>query len=469
MSLLHTVYQVVMSLVIVIAIFNLIIFVHELGHFVAAKWRGVHIDRFQIWFGRPLWKREINGVQYGLGWIPAGGFVALPQMAPMEAIEGKTAAATPLPPIKPLDKIIVAFAGPLFSMLLAVACAIVVSWVGKPADFIASTEVGFVQQGSPAERAGLQVGDTIVAINGEPVDGFLGSLDSVRERIILSEGRDIVFTVRRPGTAGTLDLHSGWTTDATRWYQRSGLREVGIEPAGQAVVAEVVPNSPAARAGLAAGDRIAAVDGVKLHSPEQLSQHLEGKQWGEVTLTVVRGDRTLEVAVRPATPSEPPGRKPMLGVLWGPGGEVDTTIIRPSPRKQVVDSLRMMWVTIAKVSSPDSSIGVDHLSGPIGIAKVKFQLLQMKDGWRRVLAFLVLFNVNLAVLNLMPFPVLDGGHITLAALEWLFRRPVKARFLEVLQMAFAIALISLMLYVTSKDIGDEFGHGNKPPEIKFAP
>ena len=96
------------------------------------------------------------------------------------------------------------------------------------------------------------------------------------------------------------------------------------------------------------------------------------------------------------------------------------------------------------------SIGVDHLSGPIGIAKAKFQLLQMEDGWRRVLAFLVLFNVNLAVLNMMPFPVLDGGHITLALLESAFRRPVKARFLEVLQMGFAIALIGLMLYVTSR-------------------
>ena len=104
----------------------------------------------------------------------------------------------------------------------------------------------------------------------------------------------------------------------------------------------------------------------------------------------------------------------------------------------------------------------------IGIAKMKYRLLQMKDGWRRVLAFMVLFNVNLAVLNMMPFPVLDGGHITLACLEAVFRRPVKARFLEVLQMGFAIALICLMLYVTSKDIGDGFGRSEGPKEIRFA-
>src|SRR6187431_2693426 len=111
--------QVLLLIFIVLTNFNIIIFVHELGHFLAAKWRGLQIDRFQIWFGTPIWKKEVNGVQYGLGWIPAGGFVALPQMAPMEALEGGNKDGKPLAPITPLDKIIVAFAGPLFSILLA--------------------------------------------------------------------------------------------------------------------------------------------------------------------------------------------------------------------------------------------------------------------------------------------------------------------------------------------------------------
>lgn len=467
MELLKAILTVTILILVVIAIFNVIIFVHELGHFFAAKWRGLVIDRFQIWFGKPIWKKEINGVQYGMGWIPAGGFVALPQMAPMEALEGANDRDEPLAPIKPLDKIIVAFAGPLFSMLLALACAVLVWAFGKPADFIASTEVGFIAKGSPAESAKLQVGDEIVSINGNKVDGFLGSLDSVTEQIILSEGKRITFGVKRPGVDGVLKLDSGWETPETKWFQRSGLREVGIEPASESLVGEVIPGSPADKAGLQVEDLITHVDGLQLHSPGQLSQHLEDGDWGEVELTVKRGGETLTVKVKPERPSTPPGRNPMLGVRWGPGSEVDTTIVHPGPGKQVIDSLRMMYVTIVKVISPDSSIGVDHLSGPIGIAKAKFQLLQMEDGWRRVLAFMVLFNVNLAVLNMMPFPVLDGGHITLASLEALFRRPVKARFLEVLQMGFAIALICLMLYVTSKDIGDEFGRGEGPAEIKF--
>src|SRR4051812_34271452 len=141
----------------VIVIFNLMIIVHELGHFLAARWRGLVIEKFGIWFGKPLWKKTINGVEYSLGCIPAGGFVALPQLAPMEVMEGKV--ETPrdqLPPISALDKIIVAFAGPLFSMLLAVVFAVVVWQVGRPVGEAEGTKfVGEVTPKSPAAEAGI--------------------------------------------------------------------------------------------------------------------------------------------------------------------------------------------------------------------------------------------------------------------------------------------------------------------------
>src|ERR1700738_471277 len=126
--------RVVLIIIEVILIFNLLIIVHELGHFLAARWRGLQIDKFGVWFGKPLWKKTIKGVEFSLGCIPAGGFVLLPQMAPMEGVEGKTTNVREnLPAIKPLDKIIVAFAGPLFSFLLAVLFALIVWAVGRPA------------------------------------------------------------------------------------------------------------------------------------------------------------------------------------------------------------------------------------------------------------------------------------------------------------------------------------------------
>ena len=118
----------------VLLLFNLLIGVHELGHFLAARWRGLKVDRFAIWFGKPIWKKKINGVEYALGWIPAGGYVALPQMATMEVIEGKArrAPTSRCRMFPPLDKIIVAFAGPLFSFVLAIVFAVIVWGVGKP-------------------------------------------------------------------------------------------------------------------------------------------------------------------------------------------------------------------------------------------------------------------------------------------------------------------------------------------------
>src|SRR5438309_4394551 len=115
----------------VVLLFNLLIVVHELGHFLAARWRGLYIEKFGIWFGKPLWKKTINGVQYSLGSIPFGGFVALPQLAPMDLIEGKADVdRARLPKISAFDKIIVAFAGPLFSFLLAVVFAMFIWMVG---------------------------------------------------------------------------------------------------------------------------------------------------------------------------------------------------------------------------------------------------------------------------------------------------------------------------------------------------
>src|SRR6185436_4044651 len=172
-SLLETL-RVIGLIILVLMVFNLMIIVHEWGHFLAARWRGLKIEKFYVWFGKPLWKKTFNGVEYGLGSIPMGGFVALPQMAPMDTIEGKSDEPREvLPPISPLDKIIVAFAGPLFSFLLALFFACIVWKVGKPEQNLPeSTTVGWVDPDGPAAKSGLRPGDKILEIDDHPVHSY---------------------------------------------------------------------------------------------------------------------------------------------------------------------------------------------------------------------------------------------------------------------------------------------------------
>lgn len=453
----------------VILSFNVMIFIHELGHFLAARWRGLQIDRFQVWFGKPIWSKTVNGVQYGLGWIPAGGFVALPQLAPMETIEGERSSDQPLPPISPWDKIIVAIAGPIFSLLLALAIGLIVWKVGKPADIIHSTEIGYIQKGSPAERGGLQLGDNILAVNGNKVKGFIGGLDYIKESIVLSQGDKIDFTIQRPGESQPRTISTTFETAPTRWYERRALRTVGVNFAHKAIIEDMLPNSPGLKAGLKKGDQIIAIDTTKVWSPEQITQYLEAKEYAECSFTIARGTETLTLNIKPAIPDKPNDKTPMLGIAWNFDDVADEHLVHPNPIEQCTSSVKMMVATITALVSPSSSIGLDQLSGPISIAKAKFDLLNSNYGIQRLLAFVVLINVNLAIFNMLPFPVLDGGHTTMAIMELVTRRPVKARFLEVIQSACALLLITLFLYITSKDIGGFFGGKEERAPITFSP
>jgi len=466
----QTFLNVVALIFVVVMLFNIIIFVHELGHFLAGRWRGLKIDRFQIWFGKPIWKKEYKGVQYGLGWIPAGGFVSLPQMAPMESIEGGVKGkGEALPPITPMDKIIVAVAGPLFSLLLALVAGLAVWGVGKPKDFMPSTTIGYADESMPGYKAGLRVGDKILEVNGEKVEGFRGSLNAIVEKIILSSGDEIKFTVQREGKEEPLEISSKFEKAETKWWQRSGMREVGIEGAGKSIIDSVAKNSPAQKAGLAKGDEILSVNGEKLFSPLQLMSQMKKLGYTEVELQVKKANGEMVLMkIKPVKPIKPVDSDPKLGIGWNMDGEIEVNIVHPDPLTQVGDSVKMMWVTIMRLIDPQSSINPSHLSGPVGIGQVLYSLLQTENGWRRILAFLVLFNVNLAIFNMLPLPVLDGGHIMLALLEKIRGKAGELKILETIQTVCALALFALFLFVTSKDLADLVGGGGGGGPLEFA-
>lgn len=481
----------------VVLIFNLIIGVHELGHFLAARWRGLKVDRFAIWFGKPIWKKRIGGVEYALGTIPFGGYVSLPQMATMEAIEGKAESGDqPLPPVAPLDKIIVAFAGPLFSFVLAIAFAFVVWGVGRPtSEADNTTTIGWVDPAGPAWKGGLRPGDTILTVDGQPVHHFSPtSSDSVTWRIVTSTGTNIVFTYQRDGkteTTSVVPYHR-----PTKWYERRALRQVLIAPATRSSIYEIASNSPAALAGLKPGDEVVGVDGEKVYSFQSVmsvQDSMSNAVVRPVRLTIQRGveqfDRTL-VAVKPTVPSRPPTRleklcqalhiavapaapaavPPMFGIMsWQ--GETNVTLMHQSPLEQIQASVEQIFNTFGALFSRKGEIGVQQLGGAVMIIRVYSNLFDDDDGWRRVLWFSVILNVNLALLNLLPLPVLDGGHITLSLIEVVRRRPVSARILEKIQSGFAALLIAFMLYIAFFDTGDwlRSARADRDVTVVFAP
>ena len=287
----------------VLLLFNLLIFVHELGHFLAARWRGLKIDRFAIWFGKPIWKAKINGVEYALGSIPAGGYVALPANGDDGGHRGQEAKAPPSPcrKISALDKIIVAFAGPLFSFLLALAFAVVVMFVGRPvSEAETTTTIGYVEKDGPADKVGLQAG------RQDPGSGRQAG-DQVRRH---GRQHDLADRPqRRPDRAGESRprrqgpdvFNPAPTKDETKFWQRKSLRQIqDWTRVRMPSIVSRVTNSPAASGGArSTGDQILAVNGNHLYSFGTLDRLRRRSSGASDGAELQRDGKSLEVKVVP--------------------------------------------------------------------------------------------------------------------------------------------------------------------------
>jgi len=436
----------------VLLLFNLLIVVHELGHFLAARWRGLYIEKFGVWFGKPLWKKTINGVQYSLGSIPFGGFVALPQLAPMDIIEGKADVdRAKLAPISALDKIIVAVAGPLFSLLLALFFAGIVWVVGHPVSETDSTTViGYVLPDSPAQKAGLQAGDKILAVDGKVVRRFMGMNDSVSWDVVRSEGDTIAVKFQRDGKVQTVWVEP-YKAETSGWRRKS-VRQLLVYPAETPIIDKVEPNTPAAAAGLRPGDIVRGFNQTPMYNPIALLEYISKHPKDQLVLHVERSGARFDIPVTP-TPLPTQGKMtPRIGIQWDATGIM--SISHPNPVEQVYNSVTSTLKTIGAVASPKSDVKLQHLSGPVGIWNIYVRLFEAEGGWKLALWFSVILNVNLAILNMLPIPVLDGGHIVLAVIESIRRRPVNIRVLEVVQTTCAVVIIGYMLYITFFDVQD---------------
>ncbi len=421
-----------------VLLFGAAVFVHEFGHFWMARRRGMKVEAFAIGFGPKIvsWKRD--GIEYSWRWIPAGGFVKLPQMITSDALEGRSGDEH-IPPAAPFSKILVAFAGPFMNVVFAFAIATLIYFVGLPVPVNPSI-VGHVEPDSDEAKLGIQAGDRIVAVNGEKVKSW----QDVFQATALARTNVLPVAIDRSGLIHTYQLKT--TTD-----NPLGLKMLNLESKDHVVIGSVERGSAADAAHLQPGDEIVKFGGVPIVAREQLSE-IVNKHADQLSPIVIhRGNETLSLNVTPKL--DPQHHRARIGIVFATKYEVQKP--GPSPWAQITEVWNKTFRTLgALFHSKETGVGVKDLSGPPGI--LAMLAAQINTDFRLALSFLVLLNINLAVLNLLPIPVLDGGHILMAVIEKIWRRPLSVRFVEYTTTAFALALITFMLYVSFNDVTQRY-------------
>jgi regulator of sigma E protease len=427
----------------VVLLFGASIFVHEFGHFWMARQRGLKVEGFSIGFGPKLFGWTRNGIQYAWRWIPAGGFVALPQMVTSEMLEGKSQEGEKLPPISPGSKILVALAGPAANGLFAFVIAIAIYFLGLPV-LVNPAIIGGVDAGSAEARLGIRPGDRITAVNGKAVRSW----EDVQMTAAMARTNLMPVTIERDGVRTTYYLRA-------RVNEQLGLKLLDLEPREHPVIEEVQPDSAAEQAGLKQGDEVLSFDGVPVVGQRQLTGLIRKRPNQASSMLVRRGQQRLQLTVTPRLdPSTAMGR---LGVGIGSSTTSVYQLQRPGPPpwELVEEVCAQTFDTIAALMHPkQTGVHLGGLSGPPGI--LAMLAVEVKADFRLALRFMVMLNVSLALLNLLPLPVLDGGHIALALLERLRGRPLSPRLQEYATAVFAVALISFMLYVSYNDVVKRF-------------
>lgn len=419
----------------VVFLFGAAIFVHEFGHFWVARKCGLKVEAFAIGFGPKIFSWTRDGIEYSVRWLPFGGFVKLPQMITSAALEGE-GKEHEVPPAPPLSKILVAAAGPFMNVVFAFAIATIIYFVGLPVPVNPSI-IGYVNPDSAEAKLGIHEGDRIVAINHKPVKSW----EEIYNSTILALTNVLPVTIVHDGVSNTYMLKAEVSN-------LLGLKTLDLDPRDHLIVKAVQPGKPADAAHLKAEDEVVEFAGVPISSRQQFISLIQKRGNQPTPIEVKRGHDRLALTVTPDM--DPATKKCLIGVEFSMGKDV-YEIEHPTPWSQVANVCDQVYSTIsALVHTHESGVHASDLSGPVGI--IGLLAVQANTDYRLALSFLVMLNVNLAILNMLPMPVLDGGHILMAVLERIRRRPLEVRFVEYTTSAFAALLILFMLYVTFFDI-----------------
>ena len=443
------------AIFLVVLFFGASIFVHELGHFLAALRRGLKIERFSIGFGPKLFTWKRGGVEYCISALPFGGYVALPQLADMGALEGGDESDDEkLPPLSYADKMIVSVMGAVFNVLFALLLATVLWAIGRPAtETQKTTTIGYVMaelanaEGekveSPAFQAGIMAGDRILQIDGKPISSWT----DLQQALVIGSGRT---PDGKPQTILKVERESQ-VLDIEIMPLLSGgdkLRKIGVIPAESMVIGRLYENSPATLAGMLEGDRILALDGEHIYSTYAISRYIEKHPEKPIEITIERDGEQIGFLMKPESVVITTEGDTTLS--FGFVIKRNLWLEHINPFYKLYDDVVMTINVLGALLDRHSDIGLDKLSGPPGIFYVLYKTALFDIRW--FLNLLILINVNLAILNLLPIPVLDGGHMAFATIARLRGKALPPKLIGASQSLFIVLLFSLLIYVSIFDI-----------------
>jgi len=444
----------VTTIVSFVVVIGILILIHELGHFFVARWCGVGVERFSIGFGPVLFRWRGKETEYCLSAIPMGGYVKMMgEESPLEGGGGAPFDAAKAFALKPLAaRFLIVFAGPGMNFVLAaVIFAIVLATVGRP---VWPAMVGRVAEGSSAAAAGLRTDDVVTRVDGRPV-AYWEDLDRA---VAASNGRALDLTVTRGSAEQTLSVTPRRTTVRDPIFREpKEAWELGAGPRLTPQIGSVNSGSPAERAGLRQGDLVLAVAGQAVLTPDELMQAIQKRGGQTFDITVERDGRPQTTRVTAVAIKEkgPTGQEIEIGRI---GVGIVTKVVRYEAYdpllavaygwvktwEMTVLTAKGLWKVVSR------QIDSSNIGGPIQIATEAGR--QAKEGVASLALFTAIISVNLALLNLLPVPMLDGGHLFFFVIEGVLGRPLSLKKREAAQQLGFVLLMLLMVYALYNDL-----------------
>lgn len=450
-------------------VLGIMVLIHELGHFIAAKAFGVRVEVFSIGFGTRLFGFRYGETDYRICLLPLGGYVKMAGelggdgTMPLRSTE-QTQSADPSPytqaeaeaprVLDPGDlngkprwqRIVIALAGPIANFILAfgLMTGLYMMHNEVPLYLSQSAVVDLVKTGSPAAKAGIENGDKIVQFDTD----HNPSWQQVQIRAALDANSTVPVTLERTVDGETKTLTTQLFVADPSKGQNFSLDEIGLVPrmqSGPMQITNVEAGFPAAQAGLKAGDKILSIDGITLHSVFSVIDLLQEQHGREVTMIVARGGKNFEVIATPKWGDDGSGQ---MGYRLGfsvdiPPYKVEQMPILAAAHKSAITNLHYSGYILDVLHRlVVHKASLQEMSGPIGIARQTGEAIDM-PGWQPILNLMALISLNLGIMNLLPFPILDGGMITMLVIEEILRHDLK---LEIKERIYQVAFVVLILF-----------------------